>query len=55
MRMSWKMNKILIIKKFFISLTLLVFCELLLLLLLSIDPRNERSPKIMSITLKTLL
>ena len=37
--MTWKMNKIIIvIKKFCISLTLLVFCELLLLLLLS-DPR----------------
>ena len=40
MRMSWRMNKIRIIKKLFVSLTLLVFCELLLLLLLLIDPRN---------------
>ena len=31
MRMSWRMNKIRIIKKLFVSLTLLVFCELILL------------------------
>ena len=54
MRRSWKITKIIIIiKKFSISLTLLVFCELLLLLsinprmgvilllLRSIDPRNR--------------
>ena len=39
MRLSWRMNKRIIIKKLFVSLTLLVFCELLLVLLLSIDPR----------------
>ena len=48
-----KMNKILIIKKFYISLTLLVFCELLLLLL-SIDPRM-RELQINRLILKELL
>ena len=42
MRMSWKTNKKII--KFFISLTMVVFCELLLLLLLlSVDPQTNIS------------
>ena len=40
MRKSWKMNKL--IKKLFVSLTLLVFCELLLILLQSIRGTNSR-------------
>ena len=34
--MSWRMNKIRIIKKLFVSLTLLVFCELILLQLIRV-------------------
>ena len=38
--MIWRMNRIRIIKKLFVSLTLLVFCELLLPTP-AIDPRNN--------------